>query len=148
MVRRGMTERDQNEGREGAGQGDLDMESLARDWITLWQSEFSALAHDREAAETISRLAALWAGAAAAWLRAAPVAPASGHDSPRPAASPGAAPPAAAPDAGAGALHDVLGELARRLDGIDRRLAALERGRLQPDRGRAGPGRGGTKRGR
>ena len=41
------------------------LHELARDWITLWQSELAALAADREAQETWQALVALWAGAAA-----------------------------------------------------------------------------------
>jgi len=151
MVRRGMTERDRTGSAEGADQrADApDLDGLARDWITLWQSELAALAHDREAAETMVRLAGLWAGVAAAWLRAAPP---SADDAqwPRPAgaaAAAGSAPAAAAPDAGAAALRDVLGDLARRLDGIERRLAGLEGGGDRPDRGGAVPAKRGAKRG-
>jgi hypothetical protein len=138
MVRRGMTDRDRN---EAADRPDLD--ALARDWITLWQSEIAALAHDREAAETASRMAAIWAGLAATWLRAAP-APAAApsapgaHDAPaaRAADASGAASAAAAPDAGLDAVRQLLGDLAERLGGIERRLAALERGTSGADRGR------------
>ena len=49
-----------------------DTAALARDWITLWQSELTALAADREAHESWAALAALWAGAAEAMLRAVP----------------------------------------------------------------------------
>ncbi len=41
-----------------------DLQGLARDWITLWQSELAALAVDREAQETWHVLLSLWAGAA------------------------------------------------------------------------------------
>ena len=40
------------------------LQELARDWITLWQSELAALAVDREAQETWHVLLSLWAGAA------------------------------------------------------------------------------------
>ena len=49
-----------------------DLHDLARDWITLWQSELAALAADREAQETWRVLLSMWAGAAGALLRAMP----------------------------------------------------------------------------
>ena len=49
-----------------------DLRKLAQDWITLWQSELAGLAVDREAQETWQAMLALWAGAAAAMLRAMP----------------------------------------------------------------------------
>ncbi|MCQ4161039.1 hypothetical protein NON00_14025 [Roseomonas sp. GC11] len=42
------------------------LDRLAEDWITLWQSEISAWAADRELAEAWSN----WAALGAAWLRA------------------------------------------------------------------------------
>ncbi|MFC7608479.1 hypothetical protein [Teichococcus aestuarii] len=44
---------------------------MAEDWITLWQSEISALAADRELAEGW----AAWAAFGAAWMRAAATPP-------------------------------------------------------------------------
>lgn len=163
MVRREMTDRDRNEDASAAGQGSgaaqrpgrpepdspgsdtPQLESLARDWITLWQSEIAALAHDREAAETVSHLAAIWAGLAASWLRAVPPAypspsyppPAHEPHAAAPSVAPGPASAAAAPDAGVAEIRDLLGELAKRLGGIERRLASLERGR---NADQAGPG--------
>ena len=49
-----------------------DLDALARDWITLWQSELAAIATDREAQETWHAILALWAGAAGAMLAAMP----------------------------------------------------------------------------
>jgi hypothetical protein len=49
-----------------------DLDALARDWITLWQSELTAIAADREAQESWQAILALWAGAAGAMLAAAP----------------------------------------------------------------------------
>jgi hypothetical protein len=43
-----------------------DLHDLARDWITLWQSELAALTVDREAQEAWCVLLSLWAGAAGA----------------------------------------------------------------------------------
>ena len=48
-----------------------DLEALARDWITLWQSELAAIAADREMQESWQAILALWAGAAGAILAAA-----------------------------------------------------------------------------
>src|ERR1700723_2618756 len=47
-------------------------DALARDWITLWQSELAAIAADREAQESWQAILALWGGAAGAMLAAAP----------------------------------------------------------------------------
>lgn len=136
--------------------GDLqiDMESLARDWITLWQSEIAALAADPETAETTARVAAIWAAAANAMLRPMPgAAPAQApaHDQKLDtgaAAAPGAAPAAAAPDAGADALLGVLGRLDERIGAIERRLAALESNRLRHAHGAPHGRPGGSKPGR
>src|SRR5580700_10241594 len=49
-----------------------DLAALARDWVTLWQSELAAIAADREAQESWQAILALWAGAAGAMLAAAP----------------------------------------------------------------------------
>ncbi|WP_131829594.1 hypothetical protein, partial [Teichococcus deserti] len=47
------------------------LERLAEDWITLWQSEITAWAADRELAEAWSS----WAALGAAWMRAAATPP-------------------------------------------------------------------------
>jgi hypothetical protein len=49
-----------------------DLAALARDWVTLWQSELTAIAAEREAQESWQAILALWAGAAGAMLAAAP----------------------------------------------------------------------------
>ena len=109
------------------------LESWARDWITLWQSELTAMAADRELREGWGTLMALWAKAAtsaasqmagAAALNRPPVpherssrsAPA--DDAARP------APGAAAPDAGG----DEVERLHRRIAALEERLRAIERG--------------------
>ncbi len=116
-----------------------DPTSLARDWITLWQSEMAALSVDREAQETWRTLMAMWADAATAMLRAVGPPPgyarahASQHerDGARPAAPPRAAAADAAPDAGdaadGGFERPSDDRLARRVADLERRLAALER---------------------
>ena len=101
---------------------------LARDWITLWQSELSALATDREWQEAQERLIALWAalGRMAATGAVPGGAPADGSAGragtaapPRPATA------AAAPDAGDGELD----RLRRRVAELERLLAGRERER-------------------
>jgi hypothetical protein len=127
-----------------------DLQDLARDWITLWQSELSALAVDREAQEGWQALLAVWAGAAAAMLQGLPR---GGHDSgrSRAPAAPRAAPAAAAPDAG-DAKHGRDAEierLGRRIAELERRLAELERGGSGADAGdrrRTGRARGKVSR--
>jgi hypothetical protein len=103
-----------------------DMAALARDWITLWQSELTALAADRELQEGWATLAALWAGAATAMLNRLPRGGADGRGRDgSAAASPRAAPAAAAPDARDAEIQRLSGCVAE----LERRLAALERGR-------------------
>ena len=106
-----------------------DLHELARDWITLWQSELAALAVDREAQETWHVLLSLWAGAAGAviesWPRGAADDPA-GHrrGAAGAAAAAGAAPAAAAPDprdVEVEQLRDRVAELERRLAGLEQR---------------------------
>jgi hypothetical protein len=106
---------------------EAEIERLAEDWITLWQSEIAALAADREAAEAWAAMSAAWAAVGAAWLRAA-VAPPFGrpspfawHDGAVPQARP--APAAAAPADGGGPRMDGAGD---RIAELERRLADLE----------------------
>jgi hypothetical protein len=125
---------------------EAEIERLAEDWITLWQSEIAALAADREAAEGWAAAASAWAALGAAWMRAA-AAPPFGRPPPAwpfPGPFPGAfahdgaaAPPrppaaAAAPAhggepgmAGAGRDDDAL---RTRLAELERRLSDLEGG--------------------
>ncbi|HUC19454.1 MAG TPA: hypothetical protein VMA37_17380 [Acetobacteraceae bacterium] len=106
-----------------------EIETMARDWITLWQSELAALGSDREAQESWIRLLSLWAGAANALLGALPAShvsePPRDHHDPRAGTAPpaGAAPPAAASSPGDAALE----RLDRRLARLEERLAAIER---------------------
>jgi hypothetical protein len=126
-----------SDGEQPADPPAADLHELARDWITLWQSELAALAVDREAQESWQALLGLWAGAAAAMLQALPRA---GHDASRPGAAvaPRPAPAAAAPDARDAEIE----RLARRIAELERRLAELERGRVGASAGnRRGAGR-------
>ncbi|MFN6956295.1 MAG: hypothetical protein ACK4PG_16020 [Acetobacteraceae bacterium] len=107
-----------------------DLDSLAEDWIALWQSEIAGLAADPELAEQW----AAWAALGAAWMRAAAAAaprfrgPA-GHDGP--AAPPRPAPAAAASGPGGdardgGGRDPARDAMAARLAELERRLADLE----------------------
>jgi hypothetical protein len=93
-----------------------DPRQLAQDWITLWQSELSAIAADREIRESWQTITALWATTLSGMLAGAgaPYDGASRHA--RPADAPRAAPAAAAPDA-----RDA------EIDRLTRHVAALER---------------------
>jgi hypothetical protein len=103
---------------------DLDPQELARDWITLWQSELAALSVDQEAQESWQALLGLWANAAGAMLQATKWTTPDGAPGAWAAAAPRAAAAAAAPDLGA----DEVERLARRVAELERRLAELERG--------------------
>ena len=112
----------------GAGDTDADWRALARDWVTIWQSELAALADDREAAQTWQRMVDGWARMAEAMIAATPE-PSPAHPSPAhrdervpgPAAPAGATAAAAAPDARDAELE----RLATRVAELERRLAAL-----------------------
>jgi hypothetical protein len=106
---------------------------LAQDWITLWQSELSAMAADPEMRETWQTMMALWAGTMAASLRAMPRdwpphGPSGRHDQTARGAgtadAPRATPAAAAPDARDAEIE----RLARHVAALERRLADIERG--------------------
>jgi hypothetical protein len=108
-----------------------DPQALARDWITIWQSELAALATDRELHESWIRWVTLWAQAAHAATSLLPGAapphePAPGRAGS--AAPAGPAAPVAAPDA----RDATIERLAERVAELERRLAGL----LPP----AGPG--------
>jgi hypothetical protein len=104
----------------------------AQDWMTVWQSELSTVAVDREAHEAWQAVAAHWADLAAALLGGLP--PCKPHD---PAAGGfGAARPHAAPRPPAAAAApdprdaEVEG-LRERVAGLEQRLAQLERRQLE-----------------
>jgi len=110
--------------------------ALARDWMTLVQTELAGLAADREVRETWQAMAAQ--GMAALWAQAArgfvpPVPPA--DDPPRAAA-------AAAAFGTGDAAGDGLALLLGRLDALERRIGELERAAGRPAPRRRGPAAG------
>jgi hypothetical protein len=118
----------QEEGWSGAPKAP-DLEKLAQDWITLWQSELSAMAADRELQESWRTTAVLWAGVATAMLNAMTSTTRRKRDerSPQRAGTepaPGAKAPAAAPDPRDAEIE----RLARHIAALEARLGALERG--------------------
>jgi hypothetical protein len=121
---------------DGAGESDPrhhaepdmpDPNKLAQDWITLWQSELSAMAADPEIRESWQTVMALWAGTMSAMLRGLPSARDAGYDGPHrrsgPADAPRAAPAAAAPDP----RDAEIDRLARHVAALEQRLADLTR---------------------
>jgi len=116
----------------GQAPKELDLHRLAQDWITLWESELSALAGDPELREAWQAMSALWAGAMTAMLRtmprgSTPWSTPSEHERPRRGAGPAeasrTAPVAAAPDP----RDAEIDRLARHIDALERRLAEVER---------------------
>ncbi|HET8728281.1 MAG TPA: hypothetical protein VFO41_12275 [Alphaproteobacteria bacterium] len=99
-----------------------DLDALARRYVELWQDQWTALATDPQAAESMTRLMTLFAQSAApmaSFLGAfAPAAYGPGHDT----EPSGAASARPASDGGDGRLD----EFARRLAAIEERLARLE----------------------
>jgi hypothetical protein len=120
-------------GAAGKGSPTSRAQSLAQDWITLWQSELSALAADPEMREAWQAMMALWAGTMAATLRAIPrERPCAQHDgagrNSRAADAPRTAAAAAAPDPRDAEIE----RLARHVAALERRLADIERGGRAP----------------
>jgi hypothetical protein len=106
------------------------LHELARDWITLWQSELTGLTADREARETWQAMVALWAGAAGAMLNRGPTASRQGDEADRRAGSAAAsrpAPAAAAPDPRDAEIERLVGRVAK----LEQRLIELERAELE-----------------
>jgi hypothetical protein len=102
-----------------------DLHDLARDWITLWQSELAALAMDREAQEAWFVSLSLWVTAAGAVLGGWPRGLAGEPRREPPAAAPWPTPAAAAP----GACDAEVERLRERVATLERRMAGLERRR-------------------
>ena len=107
--------------------GGASLHELARDWITLWQSELAGLAADREARETWQAMVALWAGAAGAMLDGVPRPGDRADRRTGSTATPGATPAAAAPDP----RDAEIGRLVGRVSELEQRLAELERTELE-----------------
>jgi hypothetical protein len=105
--------------------GPIDPAALWSDWMTIWQSEFAAMAQDREIAESLAATTQLWSTLAAATLAAR--VPGAGTqeeadaESARTGTTTGTPAAAAAPGAGG----DVVVELERRIAELERRLDAL-----------------------
>lgn len=115
-----------------------DLAALARDWVTLWQSELAALARDREAQEGWQTLLALWAGVIGSAVQAMPrhwpspfsapgqTAHWAGPDEPH-GGSGAAFPPRSAATAAASATRDAeIERLHCRITELERRLAGME----------------------
>ena len=102
----------------------IDFQQMARDWITIWQSEFNAAAHDRELLEGFAKMVNHWAHAAqiaASFLPAAP--PSSDHERGR--AGSGASAGATAPDAASDARDAALQRLVERVAELERIIAGF-----------------------
>jgi hypothetical protein len=104
-----------------------DPRKLAQDWITLWQSELSAMAADPELRESWQTIMALWAGTMAAVVRGLPRAPGAHDHAGRPAGTADAARTTAAA-AASDARDAEIERLARHVATLERRLADIERG--------------------
>jgi ubiquinone biosynthesis protein UbiJ len=112
-----------------AGAEAPDLQALARDWVSLWESELTAIAADREAQETWRASVALWSGLASAMLAGLPRG--TRHDGgDRDTSPPRTAPAAAAPDPRDAEIE----RLARHIDTLERRLQQLERAGSHPVR--------------
>jgi uncharacterized protein YceH (UPF0502 family) len=99
-----------------------DLSAYAQDLITLWQSELSALAVDREMQEGFQRGLALWGAMAQNLAQSLPKGPQ--HEAPR-RTGPAAAPRSAADSAASDARDAELARLAERVAELERRLAEL-----------------------
>jgi hypothetical protein len=106
-----------------------DLSKIAQDWITLWQSEITAMAADREMRETWQTVMALWAGTMSTMLRTLH---ADWHERSGGQAT-AADPPRTTPTAAASDARDAeIERLARHVATLERRLADLERGADPP----------------
>ncbi|EKM98859.1 MULTISPECIES: hypothetical protein [unclassified Acidocella] len=94
-------------------------ETLAKDFVAVWQSELTAMAADRELRECWAATLALWAQAAAAAAALMPHEPPPGSS--RPAQPVRPAPAAAASGPGL----DEVERLSRRVAELEQRLAQL-----------------------
>jgi hypothetical protein len=115
--------------------GDIDCnmdDSLAEDFVALWQSELTAMAADRELRETWTAMVTLWAGTTNAALQAMQrVKHEHPPGSPAAAQPPGAAPAAAASDSGLAQIE----QLSRRVAELEQILAEFRHKRADdPER--------------
>jgi len=111
------------------GGEDSDGATLARDWITLWQSELRALAVDPETVRMCQTTAQTWANLALWLLNAVPKAPARWPDVSAPRhAGPRPSSRTATGDVAPDACNDEIARLTRHVAELERRLADLERG--------------------
>ncbi|WP_211248670.1 hypothetical protein [Acidocella facilis] len=94
-------------------------ETLAKDFVAVWQSELTAMAADRELRECWAATLALWAQAAGAAAALMPHEPPPGSSRPAQPARP--APAAAASGPGL----DEVERLSRRVAELEQRLAQL-----------------------
>jgi len=101
-----------------------DPQQVARDWITIWQSEMKAAATDRELLEGFRTLVDQWAQAAQAAASLLPGA----HDAARGCAGAGAAAGAAAAAAAPDARDAAIERLAERVAELERLVARLSPG--------------------
>ena len=114
------------------GQGEPpspDPQAQARDWITIWQSELTALATDREAVDAWTRLVTLWAETAE---RAARLLPGGAPDGSAGRAGPAAPAGPTAPVAAFDARDATIQHLANRVAELERKLALLAEGNRGP----------------
>ncbi len=123
-----------------------ELNQLAEDWITLWQSELAAMAADPELAEgwaaAVALGAAWWRAQAAGFGRAAMPFPGAADVAPRPPAAPWPAPAGPAPDGQRDASHGQPDTaLIQRLAELERRLAEIEGGAGGGGTDRPGPRR-------
>ena len=107
------------------GPGEADLRQLARDWITIWQSELASLAADREAEETWRVLLQLWTDAAQLMLAALP----GQHDGTARRTGTHDAARTTAADAAPDERDAEIARLSRRVHELESRLADLERQR-------------------
>jgi hypothetical protein len=102
-----------------------DPRKLAQDWVTLWQSELSAMAADPEIRESWQTIMALWAGTLSSLLRGLPRD--QGYDAARGRPGPTDASRAAAAAAAPDARDAEIDRLARHVAALEQRLAELDR---------------------
>ena len=106
------------------------LDQLARDWITIWESELTALAADRESQETWRAFLALWARAASTPAPGAPAsdAPASDDTAPAPASISSIPARSTAVAAASDARDAEIERLARRVAALESRLGQSSAG--------------------